>query len=86
MWQISLCVTTFVTKTVALAAGNHVSKKSLNVGQVLVLMMKAAIFFCPQVVELNTFFLKHILWVPTSHWLNFYRLGIISLIVAPSLR
>ncbi|XP_074606569.1 phosphatidylserine synthase 1-like isoform X2 [Acropora palmata] len=39
-----------------------------------------------QVVELNTFFLKHILWVPTSHWLNFYRLGIISLIVAPSLR
>ena len=43
-------------------------------------------FFHPQVVELNTFFLKHILWVPTSHWLNFYRLGIISLIVAPSLR
>ncbi|XP_020631130.1 phosphatidylserine synthase 1-like isoform X1 [Orbicella faveolata] len=39
-----------------------------------------------QIVELNTFFLKHILYVPTSHWLNFYRLGIISLIVAPSLR
>ncbi|XP_073250903.1 phosphatidylserine synthase 1-like isoform X2 [Porites lutea] len=39
-----------------------------------------------QIVELNTFFLKHILWVPTPHWLNVYRLGLISLIVAPSLR
>ena len=42
--------------------------------------------FLWQIVELNTFFLKHILYVPTSHWLNFYRVGIISLIVAPSLR
>ncbi|XP_058950586.1 phosphatidylserine synthase 1-like isoform X1 [Pocillopora verrucosa] len=39
-----------------------------------------------QIVELNTFFLKHILWVPTSHWLNYFRLFVISLTVAPSLR
>ncbi|XP_068737409.1 phosphatidylserine synthase 1-like isoform X2 [Montipora capricornis] len=39
-----------------------------------------------QIVELNTFFLKHILWVPTAHWLNVYRLGLIAIIVAPSLR
>ncbi|XP_048590474.1 phosphatidylserine synthase 1 isoform X2 [Nematostella vectensis] len=39
-----------------------------------------------QVVELNTFFLKHILYIPTRHWLNWSRIFLISLVVAPSLR
>lgn len=39
-----------------------------------------------QVTELNTFFLKHIFEVPPGHPLSIGRLGLIGLIVAPSLR
>ncbi|KAI1305373.1 Phosphatidylserine synthase 1 [Halotydeus destructor] len=39
-----------------------------------------------QVTELNTFFLKHILEVPPGHPLSVGRLGLVGLIVAPSLR
>ena len=39
-----------------------------------------------QVGELNTFLLKHILYVPTSHYLVSLRLALMCLIVAPSLR
>lgn len=36
--------------------------------------------------DLNCFFLKHILWVPGGHFLNFYRVLIWTLIGIPSLR
>ena len=39
-----------------------------------------------QVGELNTFLLKHILYVPTSHYLVSLRLALMCLIAAPSLR
>lgn len=39
-----------------------------------------------QVVELNTFFLKHIFRIPNPHPLNIYRLLLISLISAPTIR
>ena len=39
-----------------------------------------------QISELNTFLLKHILCVPTSHWLVSLRLALMCLIAAPSLR
>ncbi|XP_052086567.1 phosphatidylserine synthase 1-like [Mytilus californianus] len=39
-----------------------------------------------QVVELNTFFLKHILEIQESHPLNLWRLFLISLISAPTIR
>ena len=39
-----------------------------------------------QVGELNTFLLKHILYVPTSHYLVSLRLALMGLIAAPSLR
>ncbi|XP_063407092.1 phosphatidylserine synthase 1-like isoform X1 [Mytilus trossulus] len=39
-----------------------------------------------QVVELNTFFLKHILEIQESHPLNLWRLTLISLISAPTIR
>ena len=39
-----------------------------------------------QISELNTFLLKHILYVPTSHWLVSLRLALMCLIAAPSLR
>nr|CAG4647871.1 EOG090X05CZ [Moina brachiata]SVE92985.1 EOG090X05CZ [Moina brachiata] len=39
-----------------------------------------------QITELNTFFLKHIFELPPSHMLNLWRLLVIGLIVAPSLR
>ena len=39
-----------------------------------------------QITELNTFFLKHIFELPPPHLLNLWRLLIIGLIVAPSLR
>ncbi|KAH9494478.1 Phosphatidylserine synthase 2 [Bulinus truncatus] len=39
-----------------------------------------------QMVELNTFFLKHIFYVPPSHMLNLIRLLLICLISAPTIR
>ena len=39
-----------------------------------------------QISELNTFLLKHILYVPTSHYLVSVRLALMGLIAAPSLR
>ena len=39
-----------------------------------------------QISELNTFLLKHILYVPTSHYLVSVRLALMCLIAAPSLR
>lgn len=39
-----------------------------------------------QIVELNTFFLKHIFRVPNPHPLNLYRLILISIISAPTIR
>ncbi|EFX73973.1 hypothetical protein DAPPUDRAFT_307510 [Daphnia pulex] len=39
-----------------------------------------------QITELNTFFLKHIFELPPSHMLNLWRLVVIGLIVAPSVR
>nr|CAG4650125.1 EOG090X05CZ [Sida crystallina] len=39
-----------------------------------------------QITELNTFFLKHIFELPPGHNLNLWRLCIIGLIVAPSMR
>ena len=39
-----------------------------------------------QITELNTFFLIHIFEVPTDHPLNIGRIGLIGLIVAPTLR
>jgi len=39
-----------------------------------------------QITELNTFFIKHIFETPPAHKIVLYRLAIISLIVAPSLR
>uniref|UniRef100_A0A2C9JGZ8 Phosphatidylserine synthase n=1 Tax=Biomphalaria glabrata TaxID=6526 RepID=A0A2C9JGZ8_BIOGL len=39
-----------------------------------------------QMVELNTFFLKHILYIPPSHMLNLIRLLLICLISAPTIR
>ena len=39
-----------------------------------------------QISELNTFLLKHILYVPTSHYLVSLRLALMCLIAAPSLR
>nr|CAG4644761.1 EOG090X05CZ [Leptodora kindtii] len=39
-----------------------------------------------QITELNTFFLKHIFELPPEHNLNLFRLAIIGLIVAPSMR
>nr|CAG4634762.1 EOG090X05CZ [Alona affinis] len=39
-----------------------------------------------QITELNTFFLKHIFELPPGHMLNMWRLVVIGLIVAPSLR
>lgn len=39
-----------------------------------------------QITELNTFFLKHIFELPPGHWLNIFRITLIGLIVAPSLR
>ncbi|KAI7686379.1 hypothetical protein SSS_09905 [Sarcoptes scabiei] len=39
-----------------------------------------------QLTELNTFFLKHIFETPPAHPLNMWRLGLITLIVAPSVR
>lgn len=39
-----------------------------------------------QITELNTFFLKHIFELPPSHMLNLWRLIVVGLIVAPSLR
>ena len=39
-----------------------------------------------QITELNTFFLKHIFEVPPNHNFNLWRLIIICLILAPSMR
>nr|SVE81288.1 EOG090X05CZ [Daphnia magna] len=39
-----------------------------------------------QITELNTFFLKHIFELPPNHMLNLWRLVVIGLIVAPSVR
>lgn len=39
-----------------------------------------------QITELNTFFLKHIFEIPPDHPLSILRLGLVGLIVAPSLR
>lgn len=39
-----------------------------------------------QITELNTFFLKHIFDVPPDHPLCLGRLGLVGLIVAPSVR
>nr|CAG4642487.1 EOG090X05CZ [Evadne anonyx] len=39
-----------------------------------------------QITELNTFFLKHIFELPADHKLNMWRLVLIGLVVAPSLR
>eukprot|EP00118_Oscarella_pearsei_P003226 m.13489 g.13489 ORF g.13489 m.13489 type:complete len:449 (+) comp24878_c0_seq1:1249-2595(+) len=39
-----------------------------------------------QISELNTFFLKHIFSIPTSNLLNVYRLLLIGLMAAPSIR
>ena len=39
-----------------------------------------------QIAELNTFFIKHIFETPPAHNIVLFRLGILSLIVAPSLR
>lgn len=39
-----------------------------------------------QITELNTFFLKHIFELPPSHMLNLWRLVVVGLIVAPSVR
>lgn len=39
-----------------------------------------------QISELNTFFLKHIFEMPPAHFLVVGRLGLIGLIVAPSVR
>lgn len=39
-----------------------------------------------QITELNTFFLKHIFEIPPGHILSIGRLGIIGLVVAPTLR
>ncbi|CAL1541969.1 unnamed protein product [Lymnaea stagnalis] len=39
-----------------------------------------------QMVELNTFFLKHIFFIPPSHMLNLIRLLLICLISAPTIR
>ena len=39
-----------------------------------------------QITELNTFFLKHIFELPSDHKLNMWRLILIGLIVAPSMR
>ena len=39
-----------------------------------------------QLAELNTFFLKHILEIPESHHLNLWRLLLICLISAPTIR
>eukprot|EP00899_Mesostigma_viride_P005416 jgi/Mesvir1/14876/Mv05486-RA.1 len=41
---------------------------------------------CLAVKELNAFFLKHILWVPSEHPLNVYRLGLLFVIGLPTLR
>jgi len=39
-----------------------------------------------QITELNTFFLKHIFELPSDHKLNMWRLVLVGLVVAPSLR
>lgn len=39
-----------------------------------------------QVTELNTFFLKHIFAIDTENPLNMYRVFLVAVIVAPSLR
>lgn len=39
-----------------------------------------------QLTELNCFFLKHILWVPSPHWLNGFRLFLWSISGTPSIR
>jgi len=39
-----------------------------------------------QITELNTFFLKHIFEIPPGHVFSVGRLGIIGLVVAPTLR
>ncbi|XP_067133639.1 phosphatidylserine synthase-like [Centruroides vittatus] len=39
-----------------------------------------------QITELNTFFLKHIFEIPPDHTLSIGRLGLIGIIVAPTLR
>lgn len=39
-----------------------------------------------QITELNTFLLKHLLYIPTSHYLVTLRLALICLTAAPSLR
>lgn len=39
-----------------------------------------------QLIELNTFFLKHIFRIPNPHPLNLYRLIMISIISAPTIR
>ena len=52
-------------------------------------MRAVAIFFLIlvfQVNELNCFLLKHVFYIPTSHYLNLLRLIIICLIAAPSIR
>ena len=41
---------------------------------------------CWQICELNTFFLKHIFVIPTSHWINVSRVGLLFLVVSPTLR
>jgi phosphatidylserine synthase 1 len=39
-----------------------------------------------QIAELNTFFIKHIFETPPAHKIVLFRLGLLSIIVAPSLR
>lgn len=39
-----------------------------------------------QIAELDTFFIKHIFEMPPAHKIVLYRLGILSLIVAPAIR
>ena len=39
-----------------------------------------------QQVDLNAFFLKHLLWIPSNHPFNIYRLALWFFIALPSLR
>ncbi|CAG7835433.1 unnamed protein product [Allacma fusca] len=50
----------------------------------LVAVCQLVVFW--QIAELNTFFIKHIFETPPAHKIVLYRLGLLSLIVAPSLR
>src|SRR5690606_10842647 len=44
------------------------------------------VIICFEWSELNCFFLKHILWIPSENKLNMYRLGLWALFGMPALR